>query len=209
MNSFLKFAERDDAFQIVSSGTVVVVGGSAETANTYTNTSGTGVMGTNVAVNFGAVPSSYTLSTVVNTYQKIFSDQCARVSSFIYNNLEQLDRSDDDYNEKIIERIADAIDLVGEPASCTAAMDASLLREDHFVFASLLLAIASSRHRETEGYRLKVLRNYAESEDPRTRRAAIRALGRMHSDDAKGALREISTQTGRSEISQLAAAYLG
>ncbi len=208
MNTFLRFAERDDAYPVISAGTIVVVGGPAETANTAVSTSGTGVMAANVAVNFGSAPSSYTLSTVVNMYKKIFSDQCARVSAFIYDNLQQLDRSDDDYNEKIIERIAEAIDLVGEPASCTAAIDANLLREDHFVFANLLLAIASSRHGETEGYRLKVLRDYAQSEDPRTRRAATRALGRMHTDDAKNALQEISRQAGRSEVSQLAAAYL-
>lgn len=125
MNTFLRFAERDDAYPIISAGTIVVVGGPAETANTAVETSGTGVMAANVAVNFGAVPSSYTLSSVVNMYQKIFSDRCARVSAFIYDNLEQLDRSDDNYNEKIIERIAEAIDLVGEPASCTAALDAN------------------------------------------------------------------------------------
>jgi HEAT repeat protein len=130
------------------------------------------------------------------------------VSAFIYQNLQQLDRYDDEYNEKIIERIAEAIDLVGEPASCTAALDAKVLREDHFVFANLLLAIASSRHRDSESYRLEVLRAFAQNDDPQTRRAAIRALGRMPSGDARNALREISKQAGgRSELAQLSAAF--
>jgi hypothetical protein len=209
MNPFLRLTERDDVYPGMNAGTITIVGGVAETSNNaLTFSAGTGVLSVNVAVNFGVAPSSYTLSAVVNMYQKIFSDQCARVSSFIYDNLEQLDRSDDDYNEKIIERIAEAIDLVGEPASYTATIDANILREDHFVFSRLLLAIASSRHRETEAYRLEVLRGYAQNEDVRTRHAAIRALGRMRSDAAKNALREISKQAGQKrEVAQFAAAF--
>jgi oligoendopeptidase F len=199
----------DQTYTFVNVGSTMIVSTATMTANNVAiaSATGTGFQSGNIAINYGVTPASYTLSTMVNMYQKLFSDQSARVSTFIYDNLQQLDRSDDEYNEKIIERIAEAIDLVGEPASCVAALDAKVLREDHFVFANLLLAIASSRHRDSESYRLEVLRAFAQNDDPQTRRAAIRALGRMPSREAKDALREISKQAGgRSELAQLSAA---
>jgi hypothetical protein len=150
----------------------------------------------------------HAVTSLTAMYKQILSNQCVRASAYICDSLERLDRSDDDYNEGIIERIASAIDLVGEPAYCSAFAEATLLREDRFVFERLLLAVASSRHKETEPYRLEMLRRYAESPDARTRYSAVRALGRMDSAAAKSLLREIASKADHSEVTQMAAAQL-
>jgi hypothetical protein len=79
--------------------------------------------------------------------------------------------------------------------------------DNGFVFERLLLAIASSNHKETEAYRLALLRTYADQSDPNTKRAAVRALGRMRTQGAKDALREIGRYSGRGEIMSMAMAY--
>ena len=211
MNPTLKYAESEELFAASNTGAYLIFSNTSDGGNTsvnFTSTAVTAFSANGTAANRGLTPSSYTFFSTEDMYQKIFSEQCARVSAFIYGYLEQLDRSDDDYNEKIIERISEAIDLVGEPASGTAVLEAQLLREDRFVFDRLLLAIASARHKETEPYRLNMLRGYAQSENPRTRRAAVRALGRMDSEGAKSVLREISRTKDRSEVSQMASAFL-
>jgi hypothetical protein len=160
------------------------------------------------AGNRALTPPSYTFVTTTDQYMKIFSAQCDRVSAFIHEKLEQLDRSDDDQNEEIVDSIANVIDLVGEPASCTAEMEARLLEDESFIFERLLLAIATAHYKETEAYRLRVLRQYAGNANYLVRRAAVRALGRMDTEGAKRALREISGQKDGGEISHFAAALL-
>ena len=152
--------------------------------------------------------TSYTFVTSNEIYSKIFSAQCARVSAFVAENLERLDRADDDYNENIIELIANVIDLVGEPAYGTVSLEAQVQQRNAFVFERLLCAIAESRHKDTEFYRLELLRNYAEGADFRTKRAAVRALGRMKTDAARAALNEIGHNKSNAELAKLATAYL-
>ena len=160
------------------------------------------------ATNKATVPASYTFVTTHDHFVKIFSGQCDRVNSFIYDKLEHLERSDDDRNEDIVEDIAFVIDLVGEPASCTAAMEARLLKGEPFMFERLLLAIATARHKETEADRLRVLRQYTDDKDYRIRRAAVRALGRMNTEAAKSALNEIRGREEGKELGHFAGALL-
>jgi hypothetical protein len=152
------------------------------------------------------VGPAYMFTAPLSEYRRIFSEQCNRVSAFIYEHFEQLNRHDDDCNEKIIERVASAIDLVGEPAFGAAYLEASVLRKDKFALEQLLFAVATAKGKETEAGRLEMLRGYVESSDPSTRRAAVRALGRMESQDAKALLRKIGSPPAHGEIAQLAAA---
>ena len=158
-------------------------------------------------INQGTAPVGVTFTTTLWMYQKIMSEQCVRTSSLIFESLGQLDYENDDYNEQVVERIADAIDLVGEPAYCTALLEARHL-QDRFAFGYLLLGIASSKSKETETHRLRTLCGYTEDSDYRTRRAAVRALGRMGAAGAKQALREISENAAHGEIAQMARAFL-
>jgi hypothetical protein len=201
----------DDDLMPANRGAYFVSGTAPETSSvtiTATASSNVAVCINNTSMNRGLTSPAYTFTTTVAMYRDIFSAQCARVHTLIYENLEQLDHYDDDYNEKIINRITDAIDLVGEPAYCTAFLEARQLRDDRYSFERLLLAIGGSRHRETEGLRLEMLRSYAESSDSRSRRAAVRALGRMDSQSAKSLLRKIGDKADCSEIAQMATALL-
>jgi hypothetical protein len=194
-------------------------GVTSETSGTRLLTNGTTVAsviisaGTITSGNIGAnncplVPASYTFISTQDRYMNIFSAQCDRVGAFIYNKIDQLDRSDDDYNEVIVDSIADVIDLVGEPAYYTASLEAKILQEDAFAFERLLLAIASARHKETEDNRLQLLQQYAENSDPRVRRAAVRALSRMKSEGARKALQQIAAGADQGELTRLATAFL-
>ncbi|WP_439375382.1 HEAT repeat domain-containing protein [Bradyrhizobium sp. DASA03120] len=160
------------------------------------------------AFNRAVASPSYTFLTSFDQYQKIFSGQCDRVHSFIYGQLDNVDQSDDDQNEEVVDCIARVIDLVGEPASCTAVLEAGILKENLSALEPLLLAIGTSRHRDTEYLRAEALHGYAKDPDYRVRRAAVRALGRMKALPAKHALEEISSQKEMGEIALLAAAML-
>ncbi|SFV17282.1 HEAT repeat domain-containing protein [Bradyrhizobium arachidis] len=179
-------------------GTVAIVPVTSSTAATILNE----------AFNRPVASPSYTFVTSFDQYQKIFSGQCDRVHSFIYGQLDNLDQSDDDQNEEVVDCIARIIDLMGEPASCTAVLEAGLLKENLSAFEPLLLAIGASRHRDTEYLRAHALRGYAKDADYRVRKAAVRALGRMKALPAKQALEEISSQKDTGEIALLAAAML-
>ncbi|MEY9466331.1 hypothetical protein ABH973_006744 [Bradyrhizobium ottawaense] len=159
------------------------------------------------ALNRAVSSPSYTFVSSFDQYQKIFSGQCDRVHSYIYGQLDNLDQ-DDDQNEEVIENIARVIDLMGEPASGTAMLEASLLKDNLNVLGPLLLAIGASCHRDTEYLRAEALRNYAKDPDYRVRKAAVRALGRMKALPAKRALEEISSQKETGELALLAEAML-
>lgn len=162
----------------------------------------------NKAYNRAVAPPSYTFVSSFDQYQKIFSGQCDRVHSYIHGQLDNLDRSDDDQNEEVVDSIARVIDLVGEPASCTAMLEASILKDNPSAFEPLLLAIGSSRHRDTELLRAEMLRRFVQDSDYRVRKAAVRALGRMKSSTAKRALEEVSKRKEMGEVALLAAALL-
>lgn len=162
----------------------------------------------NKAYNRTVAPPSYTFVSSFDQYQKIFSGQCDRVHSYIYGQLDNLDQSDDDQNEEVVDSIARVIDLVGEPASCTAMLEADILKENPSALVPLLLAIGTSRHRETEFLRAEMLRRYTQDADQRVRKVAVRALGRMSSLAARRALEDISKQKEMGEVALLAAALL-
>jgi hypothetical protein len=162
----------------------------------------------NKAHNRAIAPTSYTFVSTFDQYQKIFSGQCDRVHTYIHGQLDNLDQSDDDQNEEVVDSIARVLDLVGEPASCTAMLEAGLLKDNPSVFEPLLLAIGTSRHRDTEFLRAEMLRRYTQDSDYRVRRAAVRALGRMKSSTAKRALEDISKRTEMGEVALLAAALV-
>jgi HEAT repeats len=158
--------------------------------------------------NRAVAPPSYTFTTTAEQYQKIFAGQCNRVSNLIFEQLEQVDLSNDDSNESAIDYIARVIDLVGEPAACTALLEASLLKENASVLEPLLLALGSATHKETEPARVDALRRFASDPNHRVKRAAVRALGRMTGPAARTALTDIRNQNNHSEIGLLAAACL-
>jgi HEAT repeat protein len=160
------------------------------------------------ADNQAMAPASYTFLTTADVYTRIFSAQCDRVSNYIFGQLEQLDRSDDDQNEGVIDNIARVIGLVGEPAAYTAILEARFLKNEPFAFEQLLLALATARQKETEPDLVRTLFGYAEDGDYKVKRAAVRALGRMNTNAAKRALAEISLHNRGAEIGQYAAALL-
>jgi len=175
---------------------------------TFWLTSGTASNVVPMADNSAAVSPSYTFLTTLDQSLKIFSGQCNRVSNYIYGQLEQVDFSSDDQNEAVADSIASVINLVGEPASCTAVFEANLLRENASMLEPLLLGIGSAHHKETENARVQVLRQFASDPNYRVKRAAVRALGRMSAPAAKAALTDISHQGNNGEIGLLAAACL-
>lgn len=192
---------------LTGTGTLVLYDGSA-IASVVLNSSTANAALTKVD-NKPVAPASYTFVTTLDLYEKIFSGQCDRVSNYIFGQLERLDRgSDEDQNEVIIERIADVIDLVGEPAACTTVLEARLLKQDPPMLEPLLLAIGSAQHKETEAGRVQILSQFASDSDYRVKRAAVRALGRMNTEAARRALVEISRHHERTEIGRFAAAML-
>jgi hypothetical protein len=189
-----------------ASGAVVRFDGSACVyMNVNSSTAYTAMTNTN---NRALASPSYTFSTSSDQYANILAAQCDRVSNFIFGQLEQLDRSDEDQNDTIVDGISNVIGLVGEPAAYVAVLEAKLLRSDPTVLEPLLLAIATARHKETEAGRVQVLQNYASDTNYRVRRAAIRALGRMDSEAARNALKNISSRNQDGELGRLAAAML-
>ena len=163
---------------------------------------------TKEAGNRALTPPSYTFVTSVDQYETILSAQCDRVSNYIFGQLEQIDRSDDDQNEAIIGELSNVIGLVGEPAAYTALFEARLLKNDPTILEPLLLALATARHKETEADRVQALYQFANDPNYRVKRAAIRALGRMDAEVAKDALREISRRNKGGELGHYAAALL-
>jgi hypothetical protein len=170
--------------------------------------SSTASAGVTQANNRAVAPLSYTFTTTVEQYQSIFAGQCNRVSNLIFGQLEQIDLSNDGSNESAIDCIAGVIDLVGEPAACTALLEASILRENASVLEPLLLALGTATHKETEATRVEALRRFAADPNFRVKRAAVRALGRMTAPSARTALTDIRNQNNNSEIGLLAAACL-
>jgi hypothetical protein len=191
---------------VAAVGAVVVVDNSAFVSiNVNTSTASWGVT---KADNRTLAPPSYTfVSSSTDQYTKIFSAQCDRVNNYIFGQLERVDRSDQDQNEVVADGIAGVIDLVGEPAACTALFEAHLLTEEPTILEPLLLAIGSASHKETEAARIAGLRHFANASNYRIKRAAIRALGRMKAPAARQALREIS-KNSQGEIASFAAALL-
>lgn len=151
---------------------------------------------------------SYTFASSNDQYTKIFSAQCDRVSNFIFGQLQQLDRSDEDQNETVVDGIANVISLMGEPAAYTALFEANFLKSDPTVLEPLLFAIATAHHDETEADRVEMLKRYAGDVNYRVRRAAVRALGRMGTKAARNALREIGDSNAGTEMGRLAIALL-
>jgi hypothetical protein len=173
------------------------------------NVNSTAITGADTKANNHALkPISYTFMTTYDAYIDIYSRQCSRVGAFIYDQLDRLDRGDDDYNEEVVEQIASVINMVGEPAYMTAALEARVLEDDRFRLGKLLLAIATSTNKETENERVEFLRRYLSSSDYRVKNSAVRALGRMKTDESKKLLQEISGSPERGEIAHLATALL-
>jgi hypothetical protein len=157
--------------------------------------------------NYPVASPAYTFATSYNQALRILGAQCNRVHNYIHGQLENVDRSDDDQNEMIVDKIARVIDLVGEPASCTAVFEAELLKNNPNVFEPLVLAIGTARNKESEADRVQALRRYANDSNNRVKRAAVRALGRMDAPAARVALNDIN-RNGTGEVAQLAAAML-
>jgi hypothetical protein len=153
------------------------------------------------------IGSTYRFTSNQNNYIEILSRQCARVGSFIYEQLQQLDRRDEDHNDKIVERISSVIELIGEPAFMTAYLESRTLIHDRFLFSKLLLAIAQSRDSFTENDRVEILRKYLSSADYRIRNIAVRALGEMNTDKSKEVLRAVS-EGDRGELGHVATGLL-
>jgi hypothetical protein len=191
----------------IGSGAVLLIDDSAFVSINASSSSTAFATVTN-AYNRAISSPSYTFVTSFDQYAKIFSAQCDRVSNFIFGQLEQIDRSDDDQNEAIVDGIANVIGLVGEPAAYTALLEANILKRDPTILEPLLLGIATARHKDTEAARVQELQRYAGDSNHRVRRAAVRALGRMGTETAKNALKEIRDRNQGAEIGRLAAALL-
>ncbi len=155
----------------------------------------------------GAVATTYNFwATTSEHYEKIFSAQCVRVGADIEDQLGNLDRSDDDCDEVVVDYIARIIDLVGEPAFLTAAVEAKCRANDPSTLEPLLLALATAKHKQTEGMRLDFVKDFAERPEYKVRRAAVRALSRFNSAQSKSVLKQIGLSSEQSEIGKMASA---
>ena len=145
-------------------------------------------------------------STMHAVYSGIIGRQCQRMEAFIGAELGKLEWEDDEAADEAVERIAAAIDLVGEPGIYAAYQHLAATRDQRFPVEKLLSAISSAKDDSTERHRINLLYTYCRDADIFTRYTAVEALGNMasHSGDARQALQQISKQEENSEIAAMA-----
>jgi hypothetical protein len=152
-----------------------------------------------------------TASSGVNaTYISILSRQCYRAQVFINNQLRKLEWDGDESNAEVVGKIADAIDLVGEPALVAAYRDLLSHTKHLFRAEKLLRAIAEAKDDTTETYRAHVLEQFCHAQDPQLRYSAVEALGNMasHSSVAKDLLETVRNGESNTQIAHLADLYI-
>jgi hypothetical protein len=151
-----------------------------------------------------------TASSALNTtYVNILYRQCYRVQVFIGNQLHNLEWQDEEANGQVVNRIAEAIDLVGEPGIYAAYQQLAASRNNRLAFETLLWAVSVAKDKSTERHRVTVLTEFSREPDQAVRYNAVEALGNMatYSESAQRALREISRSETNREIANMAAAY--
>jgi len=159
--------------------------------------------------NIGKTAFSQTSSQVNSAYAGIIARQCHRTQVFINNELRRLDWDDEETNEQIVNRIAAAIDLVGEPGIYAACQEMIQNQESDFSRQKLMTAISMARDESTERHRVNLLAVFAREGDIATRYRAVEALGNMsdRSSAAKTALHNISNKDANRQIADMAVSY--
>lgn len=154
---------------------------------------------------------SATSSQINAAYAGIVARQCRRAQTFINQELRRLHWEDEELNEQVIDRIAAAIDLVGEPGIYAAYQEMIANKESDFTRDKLMAAISTARDESTERHRVNLLSVFAREGDISTRYRAVEALGNMapRSDRAKAALQNVSAKDTNPQIADLAAAFSG
>ena len=106
-------------------------------------------------------------------------------------------------------RIAEAIDLVGEPALCAAYVQLLANVTRRFPLEKLLQALATARDGDTEKFRAEVIERFCYAQDPAVRYTAVEALGEMasHSHIAKELLKKLSETETNKQIAGIAKSY--
>lgn len=160
--------------------------------------------------NTGNAQSSLNSSVNISAaYNGLVSRQFCRAHNFIGDQLNQLSRDDEENNDQLIEKIATAIDLLGEPALGAVW---SILRGQEtkrFVVEKLLEAVVAAKEESVEGYRANIVEGLCHSQDSNVRYAAVDALGDMasHNEIAKKLLEKLLLTEGNSQIGTIARSY--
>jgi hypothetical protein len=152
-------------------------------------------------------PSASSSTALTDHLLRILEDQTARFSSSITKTLSDQTKRELS-SEDAVSTIARQIELLGETGYFAAYLEAHALKPGTPSFESLLLAIATADHRDTEAVRVRLLRKLAFSSNGAGTRSAVRALGQMNSQLAKHALREIAEKSANLESARLASSYL-
>jgi hypothetical protein len=165
------------------------------------------MLGSNAPCPVSAVGSSATSGL----YAGIVMRQCERVGTYFENELHKIEWEGDDRNtDVIINRLSDAIDLVGEPALAAACRELMSHTKYRFRMDKLLQAVAAAKDNTTEIYRARVLEQFCHASDPQLRYAAVDALGNMaaHSSAAKEFLKNVRKGESNMQIASLAELYI-
>ena len=116
--------------------------------------------------NAGKTVFSQTSSQVNAAYSGIIARQCLRAQAFIINELRRLtDWDDEETNDQIVQRIAAAIDLVGEPDIYAAYQEMVANQESDFTREKLMTAISMARDESTDRHRVNLLTVFAREGD--------------------------------------------
>jgi hypothetical protein len=157
------------------------------------------------AINYVA-NSAYT-ADLSQTYIDILRRQYNRVCRFLEDAVNHLNSTDDDFNEEVVEQIAAIIDLVGEPALFAVDQQLKSPQRDYSTAEKFLLAIASARENETEDARTAVIAEHAQAKDNAIRYAAVHALARLGTKDARRIMENVAKTDPNSQIAHVAKAF--
>jgi hypothetical protein len=165
------------------------------------------LMGSNLTPHANTSPSSSSDITV--TYYDILSRQSQRTHNFIDIELRKLEWDEDEINEEVVNRIANALDLVGEPGIWAAYLELTIRRKNRFTVEKLLLALSEAKDGSTERHRIAVLGLFSQASDAALRYSAVEALGNMASRSAaaKAVLNNIRRTESDKQISRIADLY--
>ena len=163
------------------------------------------VFGSNIGRQIFTVNSS----DVNAAYTGIITRQCQRAQDFISNELRKLEWDDEDTNERVVDTIAAAIDLVGEPGIYAACQELMAHQNHQLIFEKLLMAVSSAKDRSTDRHRVNLLSTFLHSSDAVARYSAVEALGNMasHSNGAKTALQKVAASETDHNIAHVASIY--
>jgi len=211
-NNFIAWATPSIPEKLAINGPGIVERPAAEKFYFLGQTNATGQVEALMLLGSNAAHAATTLgsSATNGLYAGIIMRQCERAGAFFGDELHKLEWEGDNANAEIINRISDAIDLVGEPALAAACRELLSHSGYRLKAEKLLQAISAAKDDSTESYRAGILERFCQASDPQLRYSAVDALGNMssHSSLAKELLKNIRTAETNIQIARLADLYI-